>query len=276
MRRCLGLLAVLIPLAAGCDRFSRREPPRPVVQRHEPEQVQLPPTADRWVPRATLVRGATPERAVLLVHQLASDRSEWAPLVHRLREAPAITTLAIDLRGHGESTRGPMGNAVSWTSFGTDAAQWAGVVSDVTSAAGYLAQLQATRVVLVGSSIGASACAQVAASRAEVEGLVMISPGLSYQGLDARQPFGAFIAGGHPPHRALLLGAAGDPPAAEALPVLARLGVGRVESTLFPNERRHGVSLCNTRSERWDRIESFIRQTLDAPRAASARNDAGR
>lgn len=276
MRRRLGLLAVLIPFAPGCDRFGRHDPPPAVVQRHEPEQVQLPPTSDRWVPRATLVRGATPERAVLLVHQLASDRSEWAPLVHRLREAPAITTLALDLRGHGESTLGPMGNAVSWTTFGTDASQWAGVVRDVTSAMVYLGQLQATRVVLVGSSIGASACARVASSRPEVEGLVMISPGLNYQGIDAREPFSAFMSGGHPPHRALLLGTAGDPPAAEALPVLARLGVGRVESSLFPNERRHGVSLCNTRSERWDRIESFIRQTLDAPRAAPARNDAGR
>lgn len=276
MRRSLGFIVALEWLASGCDRFRADPPAAAVVRRHEPEQVVLPATDDRWIPKATLVRGAEADRAVVLVHQLASDRREWAPLVHRLRESPAVTTLALDLRGHGESTHGPMGAAVSWTSFGTDPAAWAGVERDVLSAMVYLAGLPVRRVVLVGSSIGASACARVAASRPEVEALVMISPGLNYQGLEVRDQLSRFLRDPRGSRRVLLLGTAGDPPVAEALPVLASLGVGRVESSLFAGERRHGVSLCNTRAERWDRVETFIREALDARRSAPTRGDAGR
>lgn len=278
LERRLLTLALLWPLMGGCDRF-RAQPPPPRPRAVLPTAVTLPPTADGWVLGATLTEGEHRDRGVILVHQLASDRREWEPLLHRLRAAPAVTTLAIDLRGHGESLRGPMGEGVQWTRFGADSAAWGGVVRDVQAAVAYLAQLGVSRVVLVGSSLGASACVGATAGADRIDGLVMLSPGLSYHGLEVRPTFAAYLRGGGASRRALVLGASGDPPAAEAVPALAALGGGRVEAELFTGERRHGVSLCNARPARWDRVESFVRNALDARRpqgASTAAPDGGR
>lgn len=269
LRRRLVTLALLWPLLGGCDRF-RAQPPPPRPRAVLPTAVTLSPTEDGWVLAATLTDGDQRDRAVILVHQLASDRREWEPLLHRLRAPPAVTTLALDLRGHGDSLRGPMGEGTQWTRFGTDPGAWGGVVKDVQAAVAYLAQQGVSRVVLVGSSLGASACVGATASAGRVDGLVLLSPGLNYHGLEIRPGFGAYLRAGGVSRRALILGAAGDPPAAEAIPALASLGAGRVESELFAGERRHGVSLCNARPARWDRIETFVREALDARRPAPA------
>lgn len=267
---------VVAALLSGACGYFRRDPPRPDAARTpSPEQVTLDPTSDRWTIRGTLSAGRSPERAVILVHQLASSRREWQPLQHRLALEPAVTTLAIDLRGHGASVTGPLGGATPWTSFGTDAEAWAGVERDVAAAMSFLARRGARRVVCVGSSIGASACARVAAERREAVGLVLISPGLRYHGLEVRDAFTRFLAIERGTRRAMLLGTAGDAPVAEAIPALSSLGAGAVESELYAGERRHGVSLCNTHSERWDRVEGFIRTALDARRAVTPSRDGG-
>lgn len=273
------MLALLVPLSAGCDLFRRDPPPRAVPRSALPTAVSLPPTPDGWALVGTLSQGSVSDRAVILVHQLASDRREWEPLLHRLRAPPAVTTLALDLRGHGDSVRGPLGDGVSWTRFGTDPAAWSGVVTDVDVAVRHLTQQGVRRFVLVGSSLGASACVGVASTRSEVGALVLLSPGLRYHGINVREPFGAFLRTADVGRRALVLGAAGDAPAAEAVPVLASLGVGRVEAELFPGERRHGVSLCNARPTRWDRVEAFVREALELRRAtppAAPARDGGR
>lgn len=269
VRRRLVTLALLWPLLGGCDRF-RAQPPPPRPRALLPTAVTLAPTEDGWTLAATLTEGDQRDRAVVLVHQLASDRREWEPLLHRLRAPPAVTTLAVDLRGHGESLRGPMGEGVQWTRFGTDPAAWGGVVKDVQAAVSYLQQQGVSRVVLVGSSLGASACVGATAGAGRVDGLVLLSPGLSYHGLEVRPGFVSYLRAAGPSRRALILGSAGDPPAAEAVPALASLGAGRVESELFAGERRHGVSLCNARPARWDRVEAFVRDALDARRPVQA------
>lgn len=278
LERRLLTLALLWPLMGGCDRF-RAQPPPPRPRAVLPTAVSLPATTDGWVLAATLTEGEQRDRAVVLVHQLASDRREWEPLLHRLRAAPAVTTLAVDLRGHGDSLRGPMGEGVQWTRFGTDSAAWGGVVRDVQAAVSYLAQLGVSRVVLVGSSLGASACVGATVGEGRVDGLVLLSPGLNYHGLEVRPGFAAFLRAPSATRRALILGTAGDPPAAEAVPALTALGGGKVESELFAGERRHGVSLCNAHPARWDRVESFVRTSLDLRRpqtAPAARPNGGR
>jgi pimeloyl-ACP methyl ester carboxylesterase len=65
-----------------------------------------------------------------------STRSEWAPLLDRLHAHPALSTLALDLRGHGASTAGPDGTTLSYATF--DAAAWAGTAQDVLAAVAYV------------------------------------------------------------------------------------------------------------------------------------------
>ena len=270
-RLSLVSLAIVGPLVGGCDLFTRDPPQRPPARSVNPAQTVLPATDDGWSLAATFTQGDAVDRAVILAHQLASDRREWEPLLHRLRAPPAVTTLTVDLRGHGESVRGPLGDPVSWTSFGTDGAAWSGVVRDIEGAVRHLSRQGVRRVVLVGSSLGASACVRVGATRADVAAMVLISPGLRYHGIEVRDAFGAFIRGGERARRVMILGAAEDAPVAEAIPALSAAGVGRVEAETFAGERRHGVSLCNAHPERWDRVEAFIREVLELRRLAPNR-----
>lgn len=269
-------VAALLVLLGGCERFRRGPAATPDAAAPRVAQVvSLPPTEDRWTLSASLMSGTVSERAVVLVHQHGSHRGEWAPLIARLQRPPALTTLALDLRGHGASTRGPLGDRVTWESFGTDPAQWSGVTSDVNAALRYLTLGAVRRVVIVGAGLGATAAIAAGARTTMVDAVVMVSPGLAYQGLDARAPLSTFVAEPSRPRRVLLLGGADDEPAAEAVPALASLAVGRAEAVRFPGERRHGVSLLNADPARWERVETFVREALDARRAAAPAADSG-
>ena len=63
-------------------------------------------TPDGFQLKGTLTVPAMGRRhpVVVLAHQFGTDRSGWKPLVDRL-QAAGIATLALDLRGHGQSTQ---------------------------------------------------------------------------------------------------------------------------------------------------------------------------
>lgn len=207
-----------------------------------------------------------PGPAVILVHQLSSNHREWAPLVSRLHPArgESVTTLAIDLRGHGESLAGPEGST-SWQSFGTHVQRWAGIVNDVAAAVAFLrARPQPpSAIVIVGSSIGSSAALRYAASDPSIAGVALISPGLAYRGLDTLEPMGALASSGR---RVLLIASEGDTASAEALAQLVARAQGRanVESVVYTGTGAHGVSIGapGVHPEMWDRLERWVKTTL--------------
>lgn len=231
---------------------------------------------DGWKIVGTLTTGAANQTgAVLFVHQLGSNRAEWAPLVARLQQGVAVTTLAIDLRGHGASTRrGASTEEQTWESFGTDRERWESTTHDVTAALRYLRAGGATDVVIIGSSIGASAAIQ-AAAETQAAAVVMLSPGLGYHGFDTRPAMQQYARSGRP---VLLLAGDQDEPAAEAVPVLASMAGTNATYEVFGASREHGVSLCNAVPARWDRIEAWVRGVLRVPLrgAGAGGRDGGR
>ncbi len=264
----------LLLLSAACHRrddagdaaADSARPSRPV-----PVSIQLPPTVDRWRPWATVAAGARPDLAVVLVHQLGSNRREWQPLVARLQQRDAITTLALDLRGHGDSVRGPRDERVSWESFGTDPERWMAAAYDVLAAVTYLRSQGAVRVVIVGSSMGASAALLAATGTLppgaptlldppEVNGLALLSPGLAYRGVDIREPMETWLTRRRP---LLLFAGERDGTSADAVSVLAPVQGQGLDRAVFPGASEHGVALCNAVPDRWVRLERWIRQTLD-------------
>jgi pimeloyl-ACP methyl ester carboxylesterase len=78
-----------------------------------------------------------PDRTVILVHGLGSNRKTWNPIVDRMR--PELRVLAPDLRGHGDS---------DWTREGYRLDQF---VADLQ---GFSTQLAGPRFDLVGHSLG--------------------------------------------------------------------------------------------------------------------------
>lgn len=278
MRRAERILAwscVAAALFGGCKRWRDGGDDAGVADAGPsgPAVVQLPPTEERWQWVGTLYPGAEGSTgAVLLLHQLGSSRAEWRPLIDRLQWAPAVTVLALDMRGHGDSVRGPSSDRQTWEGFGEDPARWAGLARDAAAGARYLFNEGAARsVVVVGSSIGASAAVAGLAEEPRVVGLAMISPGLAYHGLDALGPMRTFATLQTLPRRtAWMMAAERDEESARAVGTLATEATGvAVERAVVAGSDAHGVSLLNADVARWESLERYIRRALRAPRRSA-------
>lgn len=108
------LFAAAVP--AGALAAAKKKPHRP-----EPTAVPRPPDPNRvtiqtsdgislagtWRP----IPGAPKAPAVLLIHDFSRERREWDVLAHDFL-VHGLATLAIDLRGHGDSTRKEGGETI--------------------------------------------------------------------------------------------------------------------------------------------------------------------
>jgi len=195
--------------------------------------------------------------AVVLVHQLGSARAEWEPIVEALSRPPGLTTLAIDMRGHGESTAGSAG-ALAHGEF--DRQAWMDTRKDVLAAVAFLGNredLHPRRIGAAGSSIGSSAVLAAAAEERRIAAVVAISPGRAYHGFDAITPVSRLR------DRPLLAIAAEEElPAAEAARDVARIA-GHGEIQLYPGSA-HGLAIREGSPEITERIDGFLRQALGA------------
>jgi pimeloyl-ACP methyl ester carboxylesterase len=265
------LLVISILVVVGCTGEERHRPRAPAAD----PSTEAVPTAPAVAPAARTVELTTEDGvhivgtlqpasrptapAVVLVHQLGSDRTEWASLVERLRAEPSITTLAIDMRGHGESTEGPSG-PLEWHAF--DDAAWAATRLDVRGAVEFLRSaesgVQPSQLAAVGASIGSSAVIAAAAEEPALTTLVTLSPGRAYHGFDAITP--AIGLG----DRAILPVVARE----ETDGVDTAEAFGRIAHTtpVIIEGSAHGVALFTADPTTLDRVESFLREHLGAAR----------
>lgn len=185
---------------------------------------------------------------VLLVHQLGAHHTEWAPFREAIADQP-WNVLAIDLRGHGESTnRG--GAFAHWRSFRGPV--WQQLPQDLRLWAEHLKNEGITGpVALVGSSIGASA-ALLAATDVDARAVVALSPGLAYRGLDIAQ-----LAEGQP--AILAVAASGEAPSVAAA---RHLETAAGATVLLAGGSAHGVRMAADAPTLWQDIARFLDANL--------------
>jgi pyridoxine 5-phosphate synthase len=112
-----------------------------------------------------------PAPAVLLVHMLSRSHADWGGLPDRIRDA-GITALAIDLRGHGQSS----GSAQDLQAM----------VGDVRAAVQWLStrpNVRGDQIAIVGASLGASLALLAVVNVPQVRAIALLSPSLDYRGL---------------------------------------------------------------------------------------------
>ena len=228
----------------------------------EPREVRFT-TSDGVTISATLSAAASPDApAIVLVHQLGSTRAEWGAIERRLRAAPSLTTLAIDLRGHGASTSGSEGTALDWHSF--DQAAWAATALDVRAAFAFLRSAESgvrpSRIGAIGASIGSTAVIAAAAEDAAIDPLVVLSPGRAYHGFDAITP-AMRLEGRH-----VLTAVARE----EQDGVDTANAIGRITTSqpILVDGSAHGVALLEAAPGLDVRIEEFVRSSLVAAGSA--------
>ncbi len=236
-------------------------PSSPAEPSGAPEVVVFP-TSDGVSISATLRRGRPGTVPVVLVHQLGSTRAEWEPLVARLA-AEGLTTLAIDLRGHGASTAiaGPRPRTLVYGAFRDE--DWRATAKDVRAAIDHLAGLEglaglqgpdARSIVLIGSSIGGTACLAAAAEDPRAVRVVVLSPGRAYRGFDAIVPASRLGE-----RELLVLRATDEAMSQETGEVLDRI-VTRSTLRLVPGVS-HGVAMFADDPSQLDAVVAFV---LDA------------
>ena len=126
---------------------------------------------------------APSEQGLLLLHMMPATRSSWRAFAEKIM-AENFQVLAIDLRGHGESSGGPNG----YKNF-TDIEHQASYL-DLEAAVGFLKSKGVSEFFLGGASIGANLALGYLAEHAEARAAFLLSPGLDYRGvktLDAAQ-----------------------------------------------------------------------------------------
>lgn len=112
-----------------------------------------------------------PAPGVVLVHMLTRSRADWGGLPEKIRDA-GMAALAIDLRGHGQSS----GSAQDLQAM----------IEDVRAAAQWLSSrpnVRGDQIAIVGASLGASLALLAAVDLPQVRVLALLSPSLDYRGL---------------------------------------------------------------------------------------------
>ena len=113
---------------------------------------------------------------VLLLHMMPADRTSWQQFAAKL-QGIGFHALAIDLRGHGESSGGP----TVYQQFSD--AQHQQSLLDIESAMEFLRAKSVGKIHIGGASIGANLALWYAAEHGEIASVMLLSPGLDYHGI---------------------------------------------------------------------------------------------
>ncbi len=132
--------------------------------------------------------------AVVLLHMLSRTKEDWEPVLHEyLLPETKFSYLAIDLRGHGESTS-QNGETINWKNFSGE--DFNNMVLDVAAAVDYLRSrkdIDPGRIAIIGASIGANVAINYAAQDPKIKAVALLSAGRNYKGVatfDAMQKYG--------------------------------------------------------------------------------------
>ena len=188
-----------------------------------------------------------PAPAVILVHMLNRSRRDWDSFASRLAFS-GIGALAIDLRGHGESTGSRPDPANP---------DYSVMLRDIVGARRYLASradVVPSRIGLVGASLGANLAA-LAGADGSFASVVLLSPSLDYRGLRSEAAIKKHAK------RPLLLVASDDDAYARRSALELQKAHGSAE-LLMLNAAGHGTRMFDRAPDLPQALIEFLRRTV--------------
>ncbi len=198
---------------------------------------------------ATWYEAGTRAPAVILVHMLHKNRRDWDAVATSLA-AQGIGALAIDLRGHGES---------SGTIPEGETADFSVLVRDVLAARHYLSSrtdVQPSRKGIAGASIGANLAALEAAADPAITSVALLSPSTDYRGLRIEAAMKTYAK-----RPALLIASDDDAYASRTVKELQKAG-GGIREALILNHAGHGTVMLGRDPDLARTLVDWFRRTL--------------
>jgi len=174
----------------------------------------------------------SPGNAVILLHKFASSKNEWTSFANELNQK-GYAVLALDFRGHGESTT-RNGNTVTWQTFSN--ADFNDMTKDVSAARDWLTNNGYDEFAIIGASIGANTALNYAVNDSAVKTIVLLSPGLEYKGIVINQTIRNFTK------PIFIIASNEDTYSARSATILYELTQGKKEIKLYDNAG-HGVDM---------------------------------
>jgi len=114
------------------------------------------------------------DTGIILLHMLNKNRHDYDDFVEVLKQE-GFPSIAIDLRGHGESDG-------DWQKLDLNT-----MMFDVKAAQDFLTSKGIKQYIVVGASIGANIALRQAAEDMTITGVVLLSPGLEYRGVKTEE-----------------------------------------------------------------------------------------
>ena len=196
-----------------------------------------------WVDPAGSTAGAAAagKKAALLLHMMPATRQSFAPLQSALYDA-GVASLAIDLRGHGESasqqTFGKPAITLDYKKFSDSEHQASRL--DVDAALNFLKSkgFEEKSIVIAGASIGANLAIDLMGRYKGISRGVALSPGLDFRGVKTESAVRSLGA----QQKIWLIAAENDSYSAESVATLQRLKKETVTITIFAGGD-HGTNL---------------------------------
>lgn len=136
-------------------------------------------TKDNIKIAANLYTVSNPAGWIVFSHMMPATKESWDALANEFQNF-GYESIAIDLRGHGESDGGPDG----YNDFSDSEHQKS--ILDLDAAVDYLIKKKGAtpdKISFIGASIGANLSLQYISEHPEFEKAVLLSPGLDYRGL---------------------------------------------------------------------------------------------
>lgn len=214
-------------------------------------------TDDGFTIAATLLKAEKEDGgpAVVLAHKLNSNRSEWSELQTLLKKE-GITTLAIDLRGHGESTD-RNGKKTDWKNFSDS--DFMGMITDIKTAVKYLKEktkVDTARVGLIGASIGSNSALRTLADKSQIKTAIALSPGLNYHSVTTEDAVKKVTK-----RPMYLVAAKGDEYAADSVKKLYEVNTKQVTKEIITG-KKHGVPMFETKPELKTSVVNWFKDKL--------------
>lgn len=207
-----------------------------------------------WVPATTTLGAA------ILLHMMPETRQSWAPFQALLAQK-GIASLAIDLRGHGESTESEEGR-LQYQKFTDEqhALSW----NDVQGAFDWVRshQIEKKLIGLVGASIGANLALQFLAEEPQIPGAILLSPGMDYHGVSIAEAAEHIL-----PHQGVWMAASrgdDDESVAATQEIDGLLEIEEKETRIVENHG-HGTKMFETDAALMSDAADWLRARIMAP-----------